>query len=88
MLGHKHGRIPPTVPREPTERMERQRLDPVIKDAQLDVLEKVRSGGKLDWLERNVIEAILGNRIGMCQEVEDMVREMKEKGELIEVVSR
>ena len=61
---------------------EEQRKDPVIRDAQLEVLGKVRSERELDWLEKAVLRGILGGRVGMCQEVKDLVKEMKASGEL------
>jgi len=65
-----------------SEATQRQRLDPVIKDAQLDVLGKVQNGEPLDWLERNVVSSMLGNRLGMCEEVKQLVREMRASGKL------
>lgn len=60
----------------------RQEMDIVVKDGQMAVLSKVRSGKSLDWLEKSVLADMLGHRIGMCDKVSSLLQEMKERGEL------
>ncbi len=54
----------------------------IIKDAHMMVLDKIRSGDELNWLDRNVLEGLLGERIAISEEVKTLVKEMKAKGEL------
>ena len=52
----------------------------IIRDAHMFVLDKVRSGEALDWLDKNVLQALLDNRIEVLEEVQAVVLEMKGSG--------
>lgn len=58
----------------------RQRIDPVIKDAQMMVLEKIQVGGVLDSLERSILDSMVTGKIGMCTEVKILLSSMQDSG--------
>lgn len=64
------------------ERTARQRLDPIIKDSHMMVLAKVQSGESLDWLERSVLKGITQREVGLSEEVEQLVQQLKDSGKL------
>ena len=60
----------------------RQQLDPIIRDSHLMVLEAVKEGKDLDWLERSVLKSLLDGELRYCDEVAVKVQEMRKSGEL------
>ncbi len=60
----------------------RQSADPVIRHSHLSVLKKVQSGIALDSLGQRILTSLLNGKIGVCQEVKDLVKEMRRSGKL------
>lgn len=64
---------------------DRQMRDKVIKDSHMLVLSKVQSGEELNWLELNVLRALLEKRIGISSEVAELVKSLLLSGLIKEI---
>ncbi len=61
---------------------QRQVEDPVIRHSHLFVLRDIAADKPLDWLGKKVLNSLLNGEIGVCQEVIDLVEQMKKSGKL------